>query len=150
MQPSGTLNSDAESDLLRDLVGAGASALRSPLPNGNETLCIRLSADPTAPQRARRAVGTLGDRLGGRTVADLRTVVSELVTIFLTSPGEAAIEVRVEMGSDCVKGEVGRPENPAAEVEGPGNALRIIGALVDEWGVNPDRAMAWFHISASD
>jgi hypothetical protein len=150
MQESGTLNSDAESDLLRDLVGAGASALRSPLPNGDETLCIRLAADPTAPQRARRAVETLGDRLNPSTVADLRTVVSELVTIFLSCPCEAPIEVQVEIGDRGIRGEVGRPENPAAQVEGPGNALRIVGALVDEWGVNPDRAMAWFRISAPD
>jgi hypothetical protein len=144
------LNSDTGSDLLRDLVGADSSALRHSLPGGSESLSIRLAPNSTAPQRARRAIATLGDRLDPRAVADLRTVVSELVTLCLSSPTEAPIEILVEMRNGDVRGEVGRPEDPSAEIKGAGNALRIIGALVDEWGVDPDRAIAWFRMSTSN
>jgi hypothetical protein len=147
MEIGGVLKPDTGSDLLRDLVGADSSALRRPLPGGSESLRIRLAPNPTAPQRARRAIATLGDQLSPRAVADLRTVVNELVTICLSNPTEAPIEVRVEMRDGNVRGEVGRPEDPSVELRGDGNALRIIGALVDEWGVDPDRAIAWFCMS---
>ncbi|MDQ3725016.1 MAG: hypothetical protein M3335_03840 [Actinomycetota bacterium] len=111
-----------------------------------------MASNSTAPQRARRAIATLGDRLSPRAVADLRTVVSELVAICLSTPTEAEtpIEVRVEMREGELRGEVGRPGNSSAEIKGAGAALRIIGALVDEWGVDPDRALAWFCMSTSD
>jgi hypothetical protein len=141
---------ESGSDLLGDLLGAGSFAFRRREEGGSECLCIRLAPNPTAPQRARRAVETLGDRLDSRAIADLRVVVTELVTICLSSSDEAPIEVRVKMENGHVRGEVGQPEGSSVDVNGPGHALRIVGALVEEWGMDSDRAMAWFRMSASD
>lgn len=110
-------------------------------PGGTENLQVRLDPDHSAPQQARRAIETLGGRLDARTVGDLRAVVSELVAICLSAP-EQPIEIRIELQQERVTGEVRHP-GASGVISGGGQALRIIGALVEEWKIATDRTI-WF------
>lgn len=110
--------------------------------DGGATVQIRLDADPSAPQRARRAVERLGDHLDARAVDDLRAVVSELVAIGLSSP-EKLIEVQIDLRDEQVTGEVRYPRGAPRAIRGSGRALRIIGALVAEWEVAADQAFCF-------
>lgn len=116
---------------------------------GRESLKVLLDADTSAPWQARRAVETLGDRLSPRTVADLRSVVSELVAICLSPSRSCQIELRVEIEEDKVYCKVRHSEDAITEIGGDGRALRIIGALVDEWGLAPAQPSAWLRLPAA-
>lgn len=107
-------------------------------------LQVRLGADASAAREARRAVETLGDRLGAQTIADLRAVVTELIGISLSSASDDPIELRLEIEGGHVRGEVFRAGSAGNGINAPGQALRILGALVEEWGIAIDRAAAWF------
>ncbi|MGN6217289.1 MAG: hypothetical protein ACTHN7_10105 [Solirubrobacterales bacterium] len=115
-----------------------------------DLLLARLDADVSAPRRARRAIETLGDRLGHQTIADLRSLVTELVAISLSSPSRASIEIRLRLGKDQIRGEIRRSGGATSKLSGGGHALRIIGSLVEEWGLSADRADAWFHLSGAN
>lgn len=115
-----------------------------------ESLRVLLDADTSAPRQARRAVETLGDRLSPRAVADLRSVVSELVAICLSPSRLCQIELRVEIEEDRVCCKVRRSDDAMTEISGAGHALRIIGALVDEWGLAPAQPSAWLQLAAAN
>lgn len=110
----------------------------------SELLRVRLDADLSAPQRARRAVETLGDRLSPQAIADLHAVVTELVGISLSSAGEDPIEFRLETRGEHLRGEISRAGGMGDGISGRGHALRILGALVEEWGIAIERAAVWF------
>ncbi|HEV2790088.1 MAG TPA: hypothetical protein VGV69_02160 [Solirubrobacterales bacterium] len=150
LQEDTSTDSDHLPDLLGELVGVGSSALRRQEADGGESLHLQLTADSSAPQRARRAVETLGDQLSLHTVADLRAVVTELVTICLSDPTGDRIEVRLEIQDGRVHGEIGRIGGAGGEISGAGHALRIVGALVEEWGLRPAQSLAWFRIAGPD
>lgn len=114
-----------------------------------ESLRVLLNADTSAPRQARRAVETLGDRLSPRTVADLRSVVSELVAICLSPSRPSQIELRVDIEEGRVRCKVRHSEDAVTEIGGDGHALRIIGALVEEWGLTPTQPSAWLRLPAA-
>jgi anti-sigma regulatory factor (Ser/Thr protein kinase) len=111
---------------------------------------------PDAPSRARRRVDGLADQLPARALADLRTVVTELVTNCVRHGAGAPIDVAIEVGSDgavrgCV-GDGGRGHvaiGPArAQGEG-GLGLRIVDALASRWGVRAPTTDVWFELAAA-
>lgn len=110
--------------------------------DGAKTVQIRLEVDSSAPQRARRAVETLGDRLDARAVGDLRAVVSELVAICV-STRKKLIEIKIDLREERVTGEVHYPGGVPRAIRGSGQALRIIGALVEEWEIAADQAFCF-------
>lgn len=109
-----------------------------------ESLQMRLGANTSAPQRARRAVEALDGELSPQAIADLCAVVTELIGIFLSSQSDIPIEIRLELRGGRVRGEVLRADGVGVGLSGPGCALRILGALVEEWGIAADAAGAWF------
>lgn len=115
-----------------------------------EGLQVLLAADTSAPRQARRAVEALGDRLSPRTVADLRSVVSELVAICLSPSHPCQIELRVEIEEGRVCCKVRHPDDAMIEIGGAGHALRIIGALVEEWGLTLAQPSAWLQMPVAN
>lgn len=109
-----------------------------------DSLEIRLGADASAPRRARRAIETRGDRLSHQAIVDLHAIVTELIGISLSSESDSPIELRLEINGECVRGEVFRAGAIGDRISGRGQALRILGALVEEWGIAIDRATVWF------
>jgi len=81
----------------------------------------------------------------GRVLADLRLVVTEMVTTFIHAGTGAPLAVRIETLSPThVRGEV------TEESEAPGTpipeARPILDELTSRWGVGPDPRRMWFEI----
>jgi anti-sigma regulatory factor (Ser/Thr protein kinase) len=97
-----------------------------------------------AAQLARRALAPLRDEVGGSRWADLRLVVSELITNSIKHRqlgGDDTIHLRVESSTLGVRVEVtdsGRvfaPRRPPSPGETTGWGLYLVDRLVDRWGV---------------
>jgi len=96
------------------------------------------------------ALDELVHDLDGRLLADLRLVVTEMVTIIIRSGSGTPVAVRVEILSPVhLRGEVeeeGEPEpNPTAL---PQESAPILDELATRWGVGPHPRRMWFEIEA--
>lgn len=105
---------------------------------------IRVPAGPDAPAAARRALATLGDRLGPASLGPLELVVSELVTNSVRHaglPAGAALEVEVGVRDDAITVIVydgGRGFDPAErpdETSVGGWGLHVVERLARRWCV---------------
>lgn len=114
---------------------------------------VQLASVLEAPGQARDAVAPLRDRIGDRTFADLRLVLSELVSNAVRhAPGEP-ISVSVDVGDDGLvhgaiedHGEGGvrlRSTNPG---EPGGYGLGIVDSLTERWGIGDDSTLVWFEL----
>jgi two-component sensor histidine kinase len=114
-------------------------------------LRLRLRSRPEAPLQARQALAVFADALPAETLADLRLIVTELVTNSVKYGPGVSIGVTVvldEEGNVC--GDVAdggdgdvrmtRSSDPA---DG-GLGLQIVDALTSEWGVRPETSNVWF------
>ena len=112
---------------------------------------LLLRGDLHAPRAARMALDDLVHDLDGRLLADLRLVVTEMVTIIIRSGSGAPLSVRVEVLS---------PVHLRGEVEEEGEAQPHLTALTDasapildelatRWGVGPHPRRMWFEIEAA-
>ena len=118
---------------------------------------VRLPGDPDAVPLARRAIQELEPGLERALVANLRLLVSELVTNsirYAHSPDSATVELHATVFADRVRVEVSdhgpgfepRPRTPDAESRS-GWGLYLVDQLSDRWGVTrADGAGAWFEI----
>ena len=117
-------------------------------------LQIRLRAAPQAPVQARQALAVFADLLPAETLADLRLIVTELVTNGVKYGPGIAIALGVALdGQGNVCGEVAdggsggvqmvRSSDPA---DG-GLGLQIVDALTSDWGVCPDTSTVWFTLA---
>jgi len=114
---------------------------------------VQLASVPEAPGQARDAVGPLRGRVGERTLADVRLVVSELVTNAVRhAPGEP-ISVSVDVDDEgVVHGEVEDHGAGAVRLratapgEPGGYGLRIVDTLTDDWGVGGGSTLVWFEL----
>jgi anti-sigma regulatory factor (Ser/Thr protein kinase) len=116
---------------------------------------MRLRVFPTveAPRQARRQVAALAGELDESSASDVKTVVSELVTISVAQGARSPIEVSLLLDDGRLDG--------ALHDDGPGPrallrarnrrddslVLRIVDGLVDEWGASDRDHRIWFRMS---
>ena len=116
---------------------------------------MRLRLFPTleAPSEARRAIAPLAERLDETSFVDLKTVVSELVTISVAHGATRPIDMSLALVDGAVEGtlydegsgsEGDRPRQRS--IEDSSLVLRVIDTLVDEWGTNPGQTRIWFRL----
>jgi anti-sigma regulatory factor (Ser/Thr protein kinase) len=120
-----------------------------------ETLTLHMTGGPTAPARARKALGSLE-----RTIAELRPdvdlLVSELVSNSVLHADAEHVEVHAVAHTGGVHVEVSDPgagfdrdearRVPSLSGEG-GYGLNIVDAVANRWGVTRERsARVWFEI----
>lgn len=108
---------------------------------------------PRAPREAREQLRPLEAQLDGTCFLDLKTVVSELVTISVAHGAEQPIVMSLTLCEGVVEGIV-YDEGPgtraivrARQRRDSSLVLRIIDALVEEWGTNPRQTRVWFRIA---
>ena len=115
---------------------------------------MRLRLFPTlhAPSEARRALAPLAARLDEESLADLRSVVSELVGISVAHGATRPIYISLTLSEGSIEGTV-YDEGPGAraiararERRDDSLVLRIVEPLVDDWGTNPTRTRIWFRL----
>lgn len=115
---------------------------------------MRFSLFPTvlAPGEARRGVAPLAERIDEASLSDLRTVVSELVAISVAHGASRPIDLSIELFDAKVKGVVddhgpgARAIVRAREMKDSSLVLRIVDALVEEWGTDADQSRVWFEM----
>jgi anti-sigma regulatory factor (Ser/Thr protein kinase) len=119
-------------------------------------LTLRLPRRPEAVVTARRAAERLGADLPSQVVADLRLVVSELVTNAVRHGTGDEVELRLTVDGAVVRGEVidaGEgfvpPPSllPASDVPG-GRGLVIVDRVTNGWGVLEGSTHVWFEVRA--
>ena len=118
-------------------------------------LSLELDSHPEAASQARRAIDErFARRLAKPLVADLMTVVSELVNnAFTYGPGTPVkLSIQASGDSRSVSGEVedggvGRVAMRDIDGIGGGFGLHIVDALVDRWGVYEGSTHVWFEMS---
>ena len=115
---------------------------------------MRLRLFPTleAPGEARRGLAPLADELNASDLSDLRTVVSELITISVAHGATKPIDLSLKVVDNRVEGTVD-DEGPgpraivrARERRDDSLVLRIIESLVDDWGTDQRQTKIWFRL----
>jgi two-component sensor histidine kinase len=115
---------------------------------------MRLRLFPTlqAPGEARRALAPLSTQLDEESLADLRSVISELVGISVAHGATRPIYVSLTLSEESIEGIV-YDEGPgtraiarARERRDDSLVLRIVEPLVDDWGTNPHLTRVWFRL----
>jgi anti-sigma regulatory factor (Ser/Thr protein kinase) len=115
---------------------------------------MRLRLFPTlqAPSEARRRLAPLAAQLDEESLADVRTVVSELVAISVAHGATKPIYVSLTLGERWMEGIV-YDEGPGAraiararELRDDSLVLRVVEQLVEDWGTNPRLTRIWFRI----
>jgi anti-sigma regulatory factor (Ser/Thr protein kinase) len=115
---------------------------------------MRLRVFPTveAPGRVRREVAELATSMDERSFSDVKTVVSELITMSVAQGASRPIEVSLELDDGRLDG--------ALSDDGPGAraivrardrrddslAVRIVDGLVEEWGASDRESRIWFRM----
>jgi anti-sigma regulatory factor (Ser/Thr protein kinase) len=115
---------------------------------------MRLRLFPTlqAPSEARRELAPLAALLDEDSLADVRTVVSELVTISVAHGATKPIYISLTLSEGSIEGIVyddgpgARTIARARERRGDSLVLRVVESLVDDWGTNPGQTRTWFRL----
>src|SRR3954451_5029393 len=118
------------------------------------TVTFDIPRDPAAPGAARRAIEGLTDRIAPDVVADVKLLVSELITNSVKYGGTGAVTLKVEAAAprklriEVVDQGVGfvpvARDRPATEVGGWG--LHLVKTLSNRWGVYEGSTHVWFEI----
>src|SRR5215213_2767924 len=119
---------------------------------------MRLRLFPTleAPSEARRGLASLVGMLDETDLSDLRTVVSELITISVAHGATKPIDLSLTIADGAVEGTVDdagpgpRAIVRARERRDDSLVLRIIESLVDDWGTDQRQTRIWFRLLRSD
>jgi anti-sigma regulatory factor (Ser/Thr protein kinase) len=117
------------------------------------TMRLRLFPTLQAPSEARRGLAPLADRLDDTCFHDLRTVVSELVTISVAHGATRPIDMSLTLSEGTIEGIVydqgpgTRAIARARDKRDDTLVLRIIDSLVDDWGTNPRQTRVWFRMA---
>jgi anti-sigma regulatory factor (Ser/Thr protein kinase) len=108
-----------------------------------------------APAMARQGMERLSGRIGRESLADLKTVIGELVTISVAHGAGQPIDLSVTLVDEEIEGVV-FDNGPGAEAilsarerSDSSLVLRIIDSLVDDWGTNPGRTRTWFRMTVA-
>lgn len=115
---------------------------------------VSLACGPDSARDARRMVNCLSDRLPSAVLADLRTIVSELIGNCVAHGNGSQIELAIDVTPDgwvrgtVVNGGMGRVaiSEPRPEGEG-GLGLRIVDAIASRWGVDRPSTDVWFELA---
>jgi anti-sigma regulatory factor (Ser/Thr protein kinase) len=116
---------------------------------------MRFFVFPTvrAPSEARRGLDSLAGRIDPESLSDLKTVVSELVTISVAHGATEPIDVSLTLVDGEIEG-VFFDNGPgtraivrAREQKDSSLVLRLVDSLVDDWGTNPGRTRTWFRMT---
>ena len=106
-----------------------------------------------APSQARQEIASLADRIDQESLADLTTVVSELVGLSVAHGASKPIEVLLTVNDDELEGTV-RDDGPgpraiarAKERRDDSLVLRIVDGLVEEWGTDASETRIWFRMA---
>ena len=94
------------------------------------------------------ALDELVHDLDGRLLADLRLVVTEMVTTMIRTGSGAPLSVRVEVLSPVhIRGEVEEEGDPMPQAAAPADqAAPILDELTTRWGAGPHPRRMWFEI----
>jgi anti-sigma regulatory factor (Ser/Thr protein kinase) len=128
-----------------------ASAGRATRPVG---LQVDLPSRASASAEARGALKMFEDSLSGETYADLRVIVTELVTNGVKYGPGGSIGLSVALDSDgLLRGDVNDGGNGGVAIRPPGRfggglGLVIVDALAS-WGVHPDSSHVWFELDTA-
>jgi anti-sigma regulatory factor (Ser/Thr protein kinase) len=114
-----------------------------------EPLQLRLQPVPGSASKARDSVLAWSQYLDPKSLADVRTVVSELVALSVKHGNSGPIDLRLELDQAEVNGSVldSTALAVATAAERGSFALRIIEGMVDEWSTDPERRAVWFRMS---
>jgi anti-sigma regulatory factor (Ser/Thr protein kinase) len=120
----------------------------------SSTVIFDIPRDATAPGAARRAIEGLNGRIADDIVADVKLLVSELITNSVKYGGRGEVQLSVEtddprrlrvevidQGAGFVP--VAR-DRPKTDVGGWG--LHLVQTLSDRWGVYEGSTHVWFEI----
>ena len=106
-----------------------------------------------APSQARQEVASLADRIDRDSLADVTTVVSELVGLSVAYGASKPIEVLLTVNDNELEGTVrdGGP-GPRAITRAKRHrddslVLRILDGLVKEWGTDASETRIWFRMA---
>lgn len=116
---------------------------------------LHLIPTDRAPAEARRGMEFLANRIDRASLADLKTVIGELVTISVAHGAGESIDLSVTVVDEEVEGVVfdngpGAEAIRSARERSDGSmVLRIIDSLVDDWGTNPGRTRTWFRMTVA-
>ena len=116
-----------------------------------------LESELEASRKARRLINRLGDVLPSAVLADLRTVITELVTNCVQHGSGRPIDVRIDVtaagdvhGSVSDGGSAPISLLPSTSAEDRGLGLNIVEALASRWGVSAPSSDVWFELAAPD
>lgn len=106
-----------------------------------------------APSQARREVASLASQIDPASVADVTTVVSELVGLSVAYGASRPIEVVLTVDDGKLVGSI-RDHGPgpravvrAKKRHDDSLVLRIVDALVDDWGTDASETCIWFRMA---
>ncbi len=115
---------------------------------------VELAPVPAASSAAREALEAFGAPLSERAYADLRVIVTELVTNGVKYGPGGPIELSVALDADgTVRGDVDDGGSGGVRMRAPGPlggglGLLIVDALAS-WGVYPDSSHVWFEFETA-
>jgi len=118
---------------------------------------LRLPRRPEAAVAARRAAERLDADLPSQVVADLRLVLSELVSNAVRYGKGDEVEVRLTVDGGVVRGEVidegegfvPPPSRLPSDADPNGRGLVIVDRLTGGWGVLEGSTHVWFELVAA-
>jgi anti-sigma regulatory factor (Ser/Thr protein kinase) len=112
---------------------------------------MHLKVFPTveAPGRVRRGLSALASEVSRSSLADVRTVVSELVAMSVANGARKPIEVSVQIEDGRLEGTVHDDGTAIRAVrrEESALALRILDGLVEDWAADERENRIWFRMS---
>lgn len=115
---------------------------------------MRLRVFPTveAPRQVRREVSALAGDIDERSTSDVKTVVSELVTMSVEQGASRPIEICLALDDGKLEGALcdgagARALVRARDRRDDSLVLRIIDGLVEEWGASDRDSRIWFRMN---
>lgn len=120
-------------------------------PTQPEEFRLVLSPDRRAGWRTRSALRQrFSNRLPASTLADLISVVTELVNNAVAHGPGKPITVTLVTGSETIRGEVADQGNPAAAIpeinKAHGRGLKLVDKLTSRWAVYEGSTHVWFEL----
>jgi anti-sigma regulatory factor (Ser/Thr protein kinase) len=112
---------------------------------------LRVFPSVEAPSQARRELASLASRIDKCSLADVRTVISELVGMSVVNGARKPIEVELCLDDGHLEG-VLRDDGIGARAisrrDSTSLVVRIVDALVEEWGATSDgERRIWFRMN---
>jgi len=114
---------------------------------------LRLFPTVEAPGQARRGVASLAACIDQSSMANVATVISELVTISVAHGASKLIEISLALkgekleGTLCDDGAGPRALDRARKLEDNSLVLQIVDGLVEEWGTSAGSDRIWFRMA---